>query len=160
MPTPWASEIILLEQWKYETIRRTTHNLVSSHVSLHDFITTFIWQVSILHSIDHQMYAKWSEQLRNASGTKISFQESIKSDKKISDLISPIEQKQYVNFIDVAVKYNYNGDSLDTMKHEDLECQKALENLRKELNEIFKNYLSSTEGISINTNEIAPSIMM
>lgn len=41
-------EISLLEQWKYETIRRTTYNIDPSSITLNKFITTFIWQVSLL----------------------------------------------------------------------------------------------------------------
>ena len=106
------------------------------------------------------MYAKWAEQLRNASGTNISYKESLKPYTIMSDIISPIEQKQYVNFIDVAIKYNNNNDSLNTLKHNNEIWQNALHNLKNELNIIFEENLNSTEGISINTNEIAPSIMM
>ncbi|NRB39947.1 MAG: hypothetical protein HRU20_16010 [Pseudomonadales bacterium] len=150
-------EINLLQEWKYHVVKRTTQQFPANETCLASVLSTFIWQVCWVHTLDHQMYFKWTDGLNSASGTLTAFHEE-------GRLFSRKNQIQFKNMADVAIRYNPNGDSLADITYNDKRLQTALDEYRSDLLSVINRHVKTDAGgddfKSLSLDEIAPSVLM
>jgi hypothetical protein len=145
----------ILAEWKYQVVRRVSDKISHVDVSVADLLTTFIWQVCVVHTLDHQMYAKWMKGLGLASGTRVPF---YSNDKPITH----DDQIQFANMLDLAMQYNPNGDSISDLYYVNATMNTYLVQYRNGLQNIMDGLSTTVDNrsISINMHEVAPSILM
>jgi hypothetical protein len=151
-----SDDIALLEEWKYQVTKRTTGDDKLFEANLSDMLSTFIWQVCWVHTLDHQTYFKWVDGLNSACGTAVPFYSE-------DALFSHMDQIQFKNMSDIAIRYNSNGDSLEDVKYQSSDLQEALDQYRENLLSVVDNYIRTEVDAEVKTlkiNEIAPSVLM
>eukprot|EP01063_Lacrimia_lanifica_P027556 TRINITY_DN3883_c1_g1_i1.p1 TRINITY_DN3883_c1_g1~~TRINITY_DN3883_c1_g1_i1.p1 ORF type:complete len:805 (+),score=316.65 TRINITY_DN3883_c1_g1_i1:52-2466(+) len=68
---PTAYEQLLY--WSSEVVRRTGDGLLGAHVPHEDVLATYMWQVSLLHTLDHQAYFTWMLPMNGFAGARCAY---------------------------------------------------------------------------------------
>lgn len=110
-------DMMQLDYWKSETLRRVTQRLEVGEVCPVQFLAYYCWQVSLVHSMDHQAFFNYIVDLRSGSGARKAYPHkgvSVDPDaaKIESVLYEADDVRGHQNWMDVAGFYHSNSDSL------------------------------------------------
>lgn len=162
-----SEALITFQHWCNEVVRRTSHKLLAANVNHIDILATFMWQVSFLHSLDHNGYFFRVEPMNGFSGAMCDYKSyEARRNMYTGDLV-----RIYRLFIQVAGKYFVGkpDDSLSGLKliYDDLkvshfhrkdELVNAVKELENKVNECLKLYIND-DDIYLDCSKIASAIL-
>jgi len=163
------NEASYLELWRDETVKRVSsrfwyHNEAESKENLPIVLGTFLWQVSILHSLDHQAYYFWVRHLNTAAGTRIPFDDRTAIPSRMFDADGVVI---YQNYMQAALAYipGAVNDSLQSLVYDDITIQGRFNQLKEHLNFVLANRLNTNAeqvypGLFIDLRHVATSLAL
>ena len=106
-----SDALITFQHWCNEVVRRTSDTLLAANVDHVDILATFMWQVSLLHSLDHNAFFYRVEPMNGFSGAMCDF----KSHEARRNMYTADNVRIYREFIKVAGKYYLSKLQVNTI---------------------------------------------
>mmetsp|Transcript_13142 Transcript_13142/g.30948 ORF Transcript_13142/g.30948 Transcript_13142/m.30948 type:complete len:615 (-) Transcript_13142:157-2001(-) len=165
-----AEAIATFQYWCNEVVRRTSTKILAANVNHIDVLATMMWQVSMLHSLDHNAFFHWSEDFNGFSGARCDY----KARDAKSKIYHADDVRTYREFIRIGGKY-YPGKPDDSLRgvrriYEKLQYPRktelyiAFNQLDDKLNEYIKKYINEEgqgkhPGVKLDTGLIGSAIL-
>ena len=150
----------VLQNWADQTVSRTTQQWEPSEVKLVDVLAGYMWQVSVLHSLDHQAFFTWCKDLNTAAGARKNYNE----ENPLVGAFNGDDIRIHQNFMNVAGFYHPGtpDDSLGGVTYADVDpdVDAALAVLKQEVNAAVAAHVNEVGGPQLDVNSIASAILM
>jgi len=133
-------EFLKLNTWMQQTVASTTNFQFQKRPELTDVVATYMWQVSIVHSMDHQNFFRFVKHWRCGSGSRSSHD----SVHALDRMFTADDIRIYKNFANVAGVYHVGDpkDSLADIWYENRGLNTAIRKLNDDANLIMDKYLT------------------